>query len=239
MCRLRRLTAVAVLGLLVVTTGCLGGGGGITQEELDENASYNWSIDSTTRFNVTGTTYKAVSLVTNGSPVEAYRITEFQGEQPVDVSAVRFRYPNGTVTTVNVSAIEQEGSRTVINPPADIGYIGYKARSAPKSFSVGIAREGSYVVVLPTSMRISVPVLGSISPGGAELRVVDDRTHLRWDSLDGGEISLQYYLERDFYLFAGLVVTGIVLAIGGVLYFRYRLRRLESQRQEAGIDVDD
>lgn len=236
--RVRRFGAVAVLTVLVVMAGCFGGGG-ISQDQLDENASYNWSIDATTRFNVTGSTFQAVSFVTNGSPVEAYRVTEFQGEQSIDVSAVRFRYPNGTVTTVNVSAIEQEGSRTLIHPPADIGYIGYKARSAPKRFSVGIAEDGTYTVVLPERMRIGVPVLGSISPGGAELRVVDNRVHLRWESLSSGEVSLQYYLERDFYLFAGLVIAGIVLAIGGVLYFRYRLHRLETRREQAGLDVDE
>lgn len=236
--RLRVVAAVGVLTILIVTTGCLGGGG-VTQEQLDENASYNWSIDTEIRFNVTGTTFQGVATVTNGSPVEVYRITEFQGEQPLDVSAVRFRYPNGSVTTLNVSAVEQQNSRTLIHPPAEIGYIGYTARAAPKHFSIGTPRDGAYEVILPKRMRIGVPVLGSISPGGADLSVNDNRVHLRWDDLSAGQISLQYYLERDFYLFAGLVVTGIVLAIGGILYFRYRLRRLAAQRRDAGLEVEE
>jgi len=235
---MRRIAAIAVLAALVVTSGCLGGGG-ITQEDLDEDATYNWSTTTTVQYNVTGATYQAITVITDGTPVEAYRVTEFSGEQPIQVSAVRFRYPNGSVTTVNVSAIDQTDGRTIITPPANEGRLAYTAQSFPKEFSVGVHREGSYEVILPPSMRIGIPLLGTISPGGADRTVVDDRVHLRWDSLAGGDIALTYYLERDFWLFAGLVGGLAIIAVIGVIYFRIRIRRLEDDRREAGLDHEE
>lgn len=235
---MRRAAACGALLVLITMTGCLGGGP-ISQSEIDANASYDWTTETTVRYNVTGETFSAVATVTNGTPVEAYRITEFQGEQPIRVSAVRFRYPNGTVVTLNVSAIEQTDSRTIIHPPGNEGKLAYTARSFPKEFSVGIARSGSYEVVLPTDMRIGIPLLGTISPGGAELRVVDDRVHLRWSSLSGGEIALQYYLERDFWLFTALVVGLIVVGIFGVGYIWLQIQRLEDRRRSAGLEIED
>lgn len=235
---MRHVFAVGVLVVFIAMTGCLGGGP-ITQSDLDANASYDWSTETTVRYNVTGETFTAVTQVTNGTAVEAYRVTEFQGEQPIRVSAVRFRYPNGSVVTVNVSAVEQTDSRTVIDPPADDGKLGYTARSFPKEFTVGVARAGSYEVVLPRDMRIGIPLLGTISPGGAELRVVDDRVHLRWSSLSGGEIALHYYLERDFWLFTALVVGLTVIGIFGAIYYWFRIQQLEDQRRATGLEVED
>ncbi|MFB6103817.1 MAG: DUF5803 family protein [Halobacteriaceae archaeon] len=235
---MKRVAALIVFAALFLTAGCLGTGG-ITQQDIDANASYNWSVNTTVRYNVTGDTFRAVTVITNGTPVEAYRITEFQGEQPVSVSAVRFRYPNGSVTTVNVSAVEQTGGRTIITPPADRGRLAYTAQSYSKEFSMGIGREGSYKVVLPPGMRIGIPLLGTISPGGADLRVVDNRVHLRWASLSDGEIALTYFLERDFWLFAALVGGLAVLAVIGVVYFRIQLNRLATRRREAGLNVDE
>lgn len=235
---MRRAAIVIVFGVVTLSSGCLGGGA-VTPEAVAANATYDWSIDTTVRYNVTGDTFKAVTAVTNGTPVEAYRITEFQGEQPIRVSAVRFRYPNGTVDTLNVSAIEQTGSRTVIHPPAQDGHLAYTAQTFPKEFTVGVGRAGSYEVVLPPDMRIGVPLLGTVSPGGADLRVVDDRVHLTWSSLAGGEIALHYYLQRDLWLFSALVLGLVVVGIVGGIYFWFRIRQLEDERQAAGLRIED
>lgn len=233
---MRRVLAIALLGLLIGLTGCLGGG--VDQEALAENATYDWESSADVTFNVTGGSFHAVHTVENGSVVTAYRDTEFQGEQPVSISAVKFRYENGTIVGAEDIEVEQSGGRTLIRPPDATGQLAYSARSRPKDFQIGLNRSGSYEVILPPDMRIGVPFMGMISPGGAELTVTNDRAHLYWDSLESGSIDLHYYLERDFWIFAGLVVTGILGGIAVVIYFRVQIRQLRRRIERSGFDLE-
>jgi hypothetical protein len=233
---MRRVVAVALLGILIGLTGCLGGG--IDQEALAENETYDWERTADVTFNVTGGSFHAIHSVENGSVVTAYRETEFQGEQAVSISAVQFRYENGTVVGADLIDVEQSGGRTLIRPPDGTGQLAYTARSRPKDFRIGLNRSGSYEVILPPSMRIGVPFMGMISPGGAELTVTNGRTHLYWDSLDGGSIDLHYYLERDFWIFAGLVGTGILGGIAVVIYFRVQIRQLRRRIEGSDLEIE-
>lgn len=233
---MRRVSAVALLCLLIGLTGCLGGG--IDQEALAENQTYDWETDADVTFNVTGGSFHAVHSVQNGSVVTAFRDTEFQGEQPISISAVKFRYENGTIVGAEEIEVEQTGGRTLIRPPDGTGQLAYSARSRPKDFQIGLNRTGSYEVILPPKMRIGVPFMGMISPGGAELSVSNDRTHLYWESLEDGNIDLHYYLERDFWIFAGIVGMGILGGIAVVIYFRVQIRQLRRRIERSGLDIE-
>lgn len=233
---MRRVFAVALLGLLIGLTGCLGGG--IDQEALAENQTYEWETDADVTFNVTGGSFHAVHSVENDTVVTAYRDTEFQGEQPISISAVKFRYENGTIVGSEEIEVEQTGGRTLIRPPNATGQLAYTARSRPKDFQIGLNRSGSYEVILPPKMRIGVPFMGMISPGGADISVSDDRTHLVWDSLEDGSIDLHYYLERDFWIFAGLVGMGVLGGVVVVIYFRVQIRELRRRIERSGFDME-
>lgn len=233
---MRQFAAIAFLGLFILMTGCLGGG--LDESALSANASYTWETDTDVTFNVTGGSFHAVYRIEDGTPVAAFRDTEFQGEQPISISAVQFRYPNGTIVGADAMEITQTGGRTIIVPPAEEGKLAYSASSLPKDFQVGLNRSGSYEVILPPGMRIGFPFMGHISPGGAELSVRNDRTHLVWESLDGGSIDLHYYLERDFWIFTGIVVLGLIGAVVTVLYFRLQIRQLRRRIEESGFDLE-
>lgn len=233
---MRTLVAVGVLGVLLILGGCLGGG--LDEDALAENQSYDWDTEATVTFNVTGEAFHAVHEIRNATPIAVYRDTEFQGEQPVSISAVKFRYPNGTIVGAADIAIEQRDGRTILQPPAAEGHLAYSGNSLPKDFQIAVNQSGSYQVILPRSMRIGVPFMGTIAPGGAELSVRDDRTYLFWESRDGAHIDLSYYLERDFWLFAGLVGLGALAAIGGVLYYRTQIRHLRRRIEEADLGIE-
>jgi hypothetical protein len=226
----RALGAVALL-VLVATAGCAGG---IDEEALAENETYDWSTDANATYNITGTEYHAVHRVEG--PVELYRSDDVGGERPLSISAVKFRHPNGTVVGAERIEVEEQGSRTVVTPP-DNGTLGYTAANRPKRFSTPVVVEGSHEVVLPERMRIGVPVLGVIQPGGAERQVVDGRVHLRWAS-PGGGIELRYYLQRDLYLFGGLLAGLGALGVGGMVYLYRQIRQLQRRREETGPSVD-
>lgn len=233
---MRTLVAIAFLGVLVTLSGCFGGG--LDEDALAENQSYDWETRATVTFNVTGDSFHAVHVIGNGTPIAVYRDTEFQGEQPVSISAVKFRYPNGTVVGAGDIGVEQRDGRTILTPPAGEGHLAYSGNSLPKDFQIAANQSGSYQVILPRGMRIGVPFMGTIAPGGAELTVRDDRTYLFWDSLEDPHIDLSYYLERDFWLFAGLVGLGLLVAIAGVIYYRVKIRRLRTRIEEAGLGIE-
>lgn len=235
---MRHLAAIGLLGLLMVLGGCMGGG--VNQAALAENQTYQWNTDASVSFNLTGGSVYAVHQVANESEVTIFRDTEFQGEQPVSVSAVKFRYRNGTVVNSTRISVEQSGGRTHITPPSADGKLAYQTSTLPKDFSIAVAGNGSFEVILPPGMDIGVPVLGSISPGGAALERTDaGRTRLYWEELESPRIELHFYLERDFWLFSGLVITGILAALGAVIYYRVQIRRLQRHIEEAGFDLEN
>lgn len=232
----RRLVTVALaLAVLAATAGCLGGG--VDEAALAEHATYDWNVSAAVTYNVTGTQYHAVYRITEGETVEVYRRDDIGGEQPVSISALQFRYPNGTVVNASAMDVRREGQRTHVTPPADEGLLAYTARTGPKSFGTPVLHDGSHEVVLPANMRAGIPILSTVSPGGYERRFADGRVHLVWEETPSDGIHTTYYLQRDLYLFAGLITGLVLLAGGGVVYFRLRIRELERTRRETGPDV--
>lgn len=235
----RRTLALLGLAALAALAGCTGFGGGVDEQRLAADASYDWDTTADVTVTVEGGEYRAVYDVENGTTVEAFRREALGGRTPVDVAAVQFRYPNGTVVNASAIDVEQADSRVVVRPPADEGQLAYSAPADGSRFGLPVTVSGSYEVVLPPGRHVSNPVFGDVSPGGYDLSTDDrNRVHLRWDRLEEGSIAVRSYLQRDLYLFAALLGALVVVSLGGLAYFRLQIRRLERRREEAGLDVD-
>jgi len=240
--RRRRLWVAALaVAALAVTAGCLGagGGGGPSDEQLAENATYEWDRDADVRVNVTGGQYAVVAAVDNQSEVRFAQRGGFGGRNPLPISAVQFRYPNGTTVDSEGIDVSTRNSRTVVTFPEDNGTFAYTAPAGSRQVSVQVGFEGSHELVLPPGMRVSFPVLGYVEPGGFERSVEgDNRVHATWESVDSGTIDARYYLQRDLVLFGGATGVLALAAVAGVVYYRLRIRRLEDEREAAGLDVE-
>lgn len=236
----RRTLALLGLAALAVLAGCAGFGGGLDEERLARNASYDWNTSADVTVTVEGGEYQAVYEVEDGTAVEAFRRETLGGRSPVEVAAVQFRYPNGTVVNASSIDVEQADNRVVIRPPADEGRVAYSAPAdGGGRFSLPVTVDGSYEVVLPPGRRVSAPVFGDVNPAGYDSSRDDrDRVHLRWSSLEDGTITVRSYLQRDIYLFGGLLGVLLVVSLGGLVYFRLQIRKLEKEREEAGLNVD-
>jgi hypothetical protein len=234
----RRALGALALAALAVLAGC---GGGLDKSGLDRNATYDWSTDAVVTVEVTGDNHRAVyDLSAAGTDrVEVYRNTELGGQEPLSVSALKFRYPNGTVVGADAFVVTQEGSHTVIVAPSANGSMAYTAGAAVKSFYSPVFVEGAHEVVLPAGMRVSAPLFGSVRPGGYTKTIEDNRVHLRWDEAPSGNVAVEYYLERDFYIFTGFVLLLLAAGAAAVVYFRVQIRSLERRREESGLDVED
>jgi hypothetical protein len=235
----RHALAVLALAALAALAGCAGFGGGLDEERLARNASYDWNTTADVTVTLADGEYRAVYDVSNGTAVEAYREETLGGRRPVEVAAVQFRYPNGTVVDASSIEVRQADNSVVVEPPADEGRLAYSAPADAGRFELPVTVEGSYEVVLPPGRRVSNVVFGDVNPS-ADDRFVDDRdrVHLRWDSLEEGTIAVRSYLQRDLYLFGGLLAVLVFVSLAGVAYFRLQIRRLEQEREEAGLNVD-
>lgn len=237
----RRLLALVFLGALVALAGCSSvfGPGQPSSEDLNAPAEYDWQTNATTTVNVTHSVYHTVITVQNRSELEIYRQTGIGTEEPVDLKALRFRYPNGTVVNASALTVQNTQSRTKIDLPARRGKVGFSVSRAGKQFSAPVFVAGSYQVTLPTTARVAVPFLAQVSPGGFEKTFTDEgRVRLRWEEIESGTVIVRYYLQRDLWLFAGLLGILLLAGAGGTLYYVRKIRELERQREEVGLDVD-
>lgn len=228
------------LGLLVllVTSGCLGGTPAPSEEDLAKDADYDWDHDANVTIDVGSGQYETVADVTDQESVHLATSSGFGGRSPLYISAVRFRYPNGTVVGPDAMDVYTSDSRTVVEFPTDNGTFAYTANAGSRSVTIPVGFEGSHEVVLPPGMRVTVPVFGVVEPSGYEKTIEDERVHVRWDSMDSDRITLEYYLQQDLLIFGGIVALLAAVALAGVVYFRKRIRRLEQDREEQGLDVE-
>lgn len=235
---MRKLKVAVAVAVLAVTAGCLGGGPTPSNQDLQEDADYDWDTDANVTVVVDGETYRTVADVTETEKIRLAQTSGFGGRNPLFISAVQFRYPNGTVVGADEIDVSSHNQRTVVELPAENGTFAYTANAGSRSATIPLDFEGSHEVVLPAGMRVSFPLFGNVDPGGYEKTVEDNRVHLRWDSLSSATIDVEYYLERDLMLFGGIIAVLTALAIGGVVYYRLRIRRLEREREQAGLDYE-
>lgn len=242
MSRRRLLLGVVAVALLVAGAGCttLFGSGSISDEQLDQDPPepYRWNETETdVTIRVQGGSYTAIYDLNDTERLELFR-NEFRNQAAVDVRAVRFRYSNGTVVNGSHLEVDKRESKTVIEVPDPNGTLAFTAGATPKRFSVPNYMAGSYEVVLPEHRRSNVFLFGDVSPGNYERSVEDDgRQHIVWDREVNGGITVQYYLQRDVYLFGGVVLLSVTIGGAGFLYKRYQVRSLQQLYEEYGLDL--
>jgi hypothetical protein len=234
----RRTLGVVVLGLLVLTAGCSALGGGVDEDDLNDDVEHDWNTTPNATFDLGTDSYRAVYHLGETESIELYRPRRIQNSEPIDPGGLSFRYPNGTVVNLTTADVGRSGGATVVTPPAKNGSIGFAAGRTNKRLTVPTNVDGSYEVILPEDGRVRYPFLGRVAPGADERTVEDGRTHLRWEDPDRDTLVVEYYLVRDLLLLGGLVVVSGVAITGGVVYFVLRIRRLRRRRDEVALDVD-
>lgn len=240
----RRLAALALLVVLAGLAGCTSvfGPGEPDQDRLQENASYDWEANATVAIEVNKSTYEAVYRLTNQSEMDVYRNDALGRERYVPVSALQFRYPNGTTITADhpgLSASQTRKRTTLDVPNGTNGSVAFRTERNGKRFATPVFVEGSYEVTLPPSARVGIPLLSQVSPRGYDTEVTDDRMTVRWENVTSRSLTVRWYLQRDILLFTGIVIAAIVVGTGGSVYYYRQIRRLERRREQAGIDLDE
>ena len=235
----RRLLAAVALVLLLVTAGCsaLGPGGGeLDQSRLSENSTYDWNASADVTINVTGGYYHAVYRVDNRSTLALSRFERLNERRPLEIGAIAFRYPNGTVVGADAMAVEGNDSYATVTLPNSSGQFAYRVPMQGKELHVATAVSGSYEVVLPPNTRVRYPLIGRVSPSGYETSVEDGRVHVTWDEVTDDRLTVRYYLVRDFWIFGGIVVVGSLVAVVGLAYFWLQLREFRERRESVDVE---
>ena len=232
--------ALAGLLLLTLLAGCSMGSEEVPTEELTGNATYDWNRSADVAYNVTSDTYGAVHNVSNRSHLEVYTRDALGSEVPLEITALRYRFPNGTVVTADHPGLSatRGSSRTNISLPARNGDIAYSGYRNGKEFTTPVFVPGSYAVTLPVSARVAVPLLSAVNPGGYTTSLEAGRVTVRWEQLESGTLHLRWYLELDLLLFSLIAIAGVGLAVGGTVYYLRQIRRLRRRRESVGLDVD-
>ncbi len=236
---------------LVSGAGCLDyvtGGGEVTADTLDQEppVAYEWNTDSDVYIDVsTDASFTATYNVSGVEELRLYR-TSFRGlEEPLALEAFRYQYPNGTVITGSEfrdrgGEIEQTPDEIFVRFGDGLqdGRIGIHANSIPKRFTLPTYVEGSYEVALPPDRRVDIWLFGNVAPRGHETTVENGRQHVIWEDVSSETVVVQFYLQRDLYVFAIVISIAALIGLGGAVYYKRRLDSLKQQRQEMGLDVE-
>lgn len=235
---LRLALAVGLVLLMTTMAGCSVIFGGIDDETLDAEGEYDdlRESDADVAIDVEGGEFRAVYDLNGTEELSLYR-SGLYADDPLDIRAVRYWYPNGTELTGSEIDVDQDRSSTDVAVPDGNGTLAFSGDAGAKTFSLPAYVSGSYEVTLPRGQRTNNFFFGDVNPGGYDREIVDDRERLTWDELDS-TISVRFFLDRDIYLFAGLVGVVTVLG-GGALGVTYlKVKRLRERREEMGLDVD-
>ncbi|ELY59955.1 DUF5803 family protein [Natronolimnohabitans innermongolicus] len=240
----RLVLAVLAVGLLVGLAGCTGFFGGIDDDTLDQDEEYDdlrdsdadVAIDLEAGSVISSGEFRAVYDLDDQEELSLYR-SHLYGDRALDINSVRYWYPNGTELTGSELDVDQGQSSTEVRVPDGNGTIAFSGGADRKSFTLPAYADGSYEVHVPDGHRTTNLLFGDVSPGGYERELVDDRERIYWDDVDS-TVSLRYYHTRDLPLFAGLVGGVIVLGGAGAAYYYRKIKRLQEQREEHGLDID-
>ncbi|WP_458188275.1 DUF5803 family protein [Haladaptatus sp. NG-WS-4] len=238
----RLILACGLLAVLAASAGCTSifGPDQISEEKLSKNATYDWDTERDVTYNVSGNEYQAVYDLSGKTTLEIHQEESFGEKAPVEISAVKFQYPNGTVVGADQIRVKKTKSKTIITPPKGKGKLAYTAPRQGKTFTVPTyLKDRSYEVVIPRGMRVDLFLLSDVRPSGYSTEMHDGRVHVIWDeSINPDAISVRYYLARDKFIFGGVVGVALVIGLVGLAYYRFQIRKLEREREELGLSVD-
>jgi hypothetical protein len=248
----RRYLIPLALAVLLLMSGCAGffTGGPVSDEQLDEEppSQYAWDNDVDAHITITeNARFQAVYDLDDPS-MELFRRDGFGGRNAIPVSAVRYRYPNGTIISgtelvARGGSVNRSRERVSVSLPDDApsdggGQLAFTSSSTPKRFSLPAFVNGSYAVVLPPNRRVAVFPFGQADPRGYEVETDGDRRIVRWESVEADAISVQFYLQRDLLIFGVAAAVLVVVGVGGGFYYKRRIDALRRQREELGLDVE-
>jgi hypothetical protein len=239
----KRALACCLFVALLTLSGCSSilGPDPVDRGALLQNETYEWETDVNASITITGAEYEAVYNVTNSSKFVVYSRDSLGREGPLAISALKFRYQNGTVVNASsplLNATNQQ-KQTVIFLPAKNGKIAFSAAAPGKRFSTQTFVPGDYNVTIPKNMRVEYIPLARVSPSADEItRTETGRVRIHWKNVESNAVIVRYYLARDIYIFAAGAAVLVLVALAGTLYYLRQIRELERRRREAGPDVD-
>jgi hypothetical protein len=235
----KRLLVLGGLVALLALTGCLGGGGP-SQDDLARNATYDWNTSVNGSITIEENEYRAVYRIYNRTEFQVFGRGDFGGDEPLsDMSALQFRFPNGTVVNASAFEVASNRDRTTLTLPGRDGRLAFSVDRNGKRFQTPVFVEGAYQVTLPPGTNVGIPLASNVVPGGYERETVDGQTRLTWEEMDSNTLVVRYYLDRDIWLFGGFLMIAIVLGVGGGLYYWRQIRTLAAQRSEHGLDIEE
>lgn len=239
----KRILILCLFVVLVSLAGCSSvlGPDPVDKAALKQNETYEWRTGVNASINITGAEYEAVYNVSNTAKFVVYSRDGLGREGPLEISALKFRYPNGTVINASspvLNATNQEKQK-VIFLPAKNGTVAFTSSAPGKQFATQTFVAGSYNVTIPKNMRVEYVPLARVSPSGYETHRTDTgRVRIHWENVQSNAVIVRYYLARDIYIFAAGAAVLVLVALAGTLYYLRQIRELERRRRDAGPDVD-
>lgn len=247
---MKRRLAIVCLLVLSVSAGCmtpsdvgsnldLGLGLG---EQADQNTTYDWNTSANATLTLESNQYHSVYELEK-KQLKLYTHGIFGSERSLNVRAVKYRYPNGTIITTDNSdlSVDKSNDQTVLKAPSGDGKIAFTTDKRPKTLSMPVfleTKNPSYEIILPQNMSVDIPVVSSVKPGGYETTTEDGRVHIVWKSLEANSIAIRYYLTRDLYIFGAVLGLGLIGGLIGVGYYLFQIRRLKRLRKQIEIEGD-
>jgi hypothetical protein len=264
----RRLAALGLLVLLALTSGCFGifGPGEPDPDALSANATYDWNTSTDATIDIRANNYTSVLDVANkstgdapdaegGPTIELYQRDALGTEQPLSLTALQYRFPNGsrvvyesgeptlvgpngTAEPTDALSVSRTRRRTVVSLPDTEGQLAYTTNKVGKEIATPTFVEGSYRVVIPEDTAVAVPLIARVRPGGYTTERVDERVNIVWDPVRGQSLIVRYYLDRDLLILGALVALLGLAGLAGAVYYLLQIRELVERREEVGLDVD-
>lgn len=258
----RRLLAALALVFVFGLAGCttIFGSDAGDPESLSQEASYEYDTEYDAFITINRNNYTAVYNVSakvtgdNGT-MQLWRTNALTVEQPLEISALQFRYPNGTVVKfvdgeavrvyedgteepTDSLSVETTRRRTIVTLPAEEGQLALTAPKNGKELAIYTPVHGSYEVALPPNTDASIPLLSRVQPSNDDRREVGDRVHLQWESVETSIVLIRWYLDRDLWLFGGLAVVAGIVGVTGSAYYYRQIKRAEKRREQEGFELE-
>jgi hypothetical protein len=248
----RVLLALGLVGLLALT-GCIGQfGTGISEDELSENATYRWDAnatieewpqDVTVQIQIVqggileGDSYRAIYTGNRSQITLSER--GFTRPHSLDIRAVRYQYPNGTVVGHEALDVDQNARRTRVRLPEGPGRFAFTGDRRNKEVRFPAIADGNYTVRLPSDHSVGDLLLSDVSPRSYDTSTVDGHTVVRWNGIDKSDsLLVRFYRDRDWYIFYGMIGLLSIAGAGVFLHYRREINEIQRWRAEQGLDLD-